>query len=124
MTDAGRADPAARPGGEAIAATGPHRLSTWFSVIGLLLLATVLAAAFMQVRQHALLTQTVQHQDDDLVLSLFQVQVEYLRLREQLHREVDPAASTSGQRGWYTPGESHCCCCCAGWRCRSFLRCA
>ena len=96
MTDAGRADPAARPEGEAIAANGPHRLSTWFSVIGLLLLATVLAAAFMQVRQHALLTQTVQHQDDDLVLSLFQVQVEYLRLREQLHREVDPAASTSG----------------------------
>jgi signal transduction histidine kinase/DNA-binding response OmpR family regulator len=38
----------------------------------------------------------VQHQDDYLVLSLYQVQVEYLRLREQLHREVDRPASASG----------------------------
>ena len=96
MTDTGRADPAARPTGEAIADAGPHRLSTWFSVTGLLLLATLLVAAFVQVRQHALLTQTVQYQDDYLVLSLFQVQVEYLRLREQLHQEVDQAASATG----------------------------
>ena len=96
MTDTGRANPAARPPGEAIADAGLHRLSIWFSVTGLLLLATVLAAAFVQARQHALLTQTVRYQDDDLVLSLFQVQVETLRLREQLHQEVDQAASDTG----------------------------
>ena len=96
MTDTGRANPAARPPGEAIADAGLHRLSIWFSVTGLLLLATVLAAAFVQARQHALLTQTVRYQDDYLVLSLFQVQVETLRLREQLHKEVDQAASDTG----------------------------
>ena len=96
MTDTGRANPAARPPGEAIADAGLRRLSIWFSVTGLLLLATVLAAAFVQARQHALLTQTVRYQDDDLVLSLFQVQVETLRLREQLHKEVDQAASDTG----------------------------
>ena len=96
MTDTGRVDPPARAPANAIAEAGPHRVSTWFGVTGLLLLATVLAAAFVQVRQHALLSQTVQYQDDYLVLSLYQVQVEYLRLREQLHQEVDHPASASG----------------------------
>ena len=96
MTDTGRVDPPARPPANGIAEAGPHRVSTWFGITGLLLLATVLAAAFVQVRQHALLSQAVQYQDDYLVLSLYQVQVEYLRLREQLHQEVDRPASASG----------------------------
>ena len=72
---------------------GPQRLSIWLSVTGLLLLATVLAAAFVQVRQYALLNLTVQYQDDYLVLSLYQVEIEYLRLREALHHEVDQPGS-------------------------------
>ena len=75
---------------------GPHRVSTWFGVTGLLLLASVLAAAFVQVRQHALLNQTVQYQDDYLVLSLYQVQVEYLRLREQLRQETAQPVNAPG----------------------------
>ena len=59
-------------------------LSAWFGVIGLLLLATLLAAVFVQVRQQALLNLTVQDQDEYSALNLFQVEVEYLRLRERL----------------------------------------
>ena len=62
------------------------RRTPWFGVTGLLLLATVLAAIFVQVRQHALLSMTVQDQDDYAVLSLYQIEIEYLRLREQLRR--------------------------------------
>ena len=69
--------------------TGALRLSAWFGVTGLLLLATLLAAAFVQVRQYALLNMTVQYQDDYLVLSLYQVEIEYLRLREQMRAEAD-----------------------------------
>lgn len=72
-----------------------HRVSTWFSVTGLLLLATVLAAAFVQVRQHALLDLAVRSQDDYLVLSLYQMEIEYLRLRERLRREVDAPAGSA-----------------------------
>ena len=74
----------------AVEATGraPHRLSPWFSLIGLLLLASVLAAAFVQARQFALLNMTLQAQDDYLVVSMHQVEVEYLRLRERLRRDL------------------------------------
>lgn len=68
----------------------PQRLSPWLGVTGLLLLATLLAAAFVQARQHALLNLTVRAQDDYLAMHLVQVEVEYLRLREQLRR--DPPA--------------------------------
>ncbi len=60
-----------------------QRLSPWFGIAGLALLATLLAAAFVQARQFALLNLTVQYQDDYLVLNLYQVETEYLRLREQ-----------------------------------------
>ncbi len=67
---------------------GPPRLSPWFSVIGLLLLATLLAAGFVQARQYALLNITAQYHDDYLVLSLYQAEIDYLRLREQLSAEA------------------------------------
>ena len=66
----------------------PQRLTPWFGVVGLLLLATLLAAGFVQVRQHALLNASLRHQDDYLVISLYQLETEYLRLREQLQREA------------------------------------
>lgn len=61
---------------------GPSRLSVWFAAAGVLLLATVLAATFVQARQYAMLNLTVQSQDDYLALSLYQLETEYLRLRE------------------------------------------
>ena len=76
---------------------GPQRLSTWFGVTGLLLLATLLAAVFVQARQYTLLNTTVRVQDDYLVLGLYQVETEYLRLREQLRKEVDAPGSSALQ---------------------------
>ncbi len=72
------------------------RRSPWFGVTGLLLLATLLAAIFVQVRQHALLSMTVQDQDDYTVLSLYQFEIEYLHLREQMRR-VDQLAEADGR---------------------------
>ena len=100
-SEPGQAHRTPRPPGAHRADAGPHRVSTWFSVTGLLLLATLLATAFVQVRQQALLNQTVQYQDDYPVLSLFQVQVEYLRLREQLQQEVDQPGSATALQGRY-----------------------
>ncbi len=77
-----------------MALAAPQRLTPWFAVTGLLLLVTLLAAAFVQIRQHSLLNATVQYQDDYLILSLYQLETEYLRLREQLQRPgpADPQA--------------------------------
>nr|WP_246312280.1 ATP-binding protein [Aquabacterium terrae] len=72
-------------------------MTPWFGVTGLLLLATLLAAAFVQVRQYALLSGTVQYQDDYLVLSLYQLETEYLRLREQWRQDLDHPADTPAQ---------------------------
>ncbi|MEK8049137.1 ATP-binding protein [Ideonella sp. DXS22W] len=72
-----------------------QRVSPWFGIVGLVLLATLLAAAFVQARQFALLNLTVQYQDDYLVLNLYQVETEYLRLREQWPHDgetIDSAA--------------------------------
>ena len=76
---------------------GPQRLSPWFGLTGLLLLATLLAAAFVQARQYTLLNMTVQYQDDYLVLNLQQTETECLRLREQLRRDPGPAQSATLQ---------------------------
>jgi signal transduction histidine kinase/CheY-like chemotaxis protein len=69
------------------------RVTPWFGVTGLLLLATLLAAAFVQVRQYALLNLTIQNQNDYLVLSLYQLETEYLRLREEWRQDLDTAAA-------------------------------
>jgi hypothetical protein len=51
--------------------------------MGVALALVVAAVALVQARQFALLKQTVTDQDDYVVLSLYQVEAEYLRLREQ-----------------------------------------
>jgi signal transduction histidine kinase/CheY-like chemotaxis protein len=58
-------------------------LSGWFVVTGAVLILSLLAAFFVQARQYALLNQAVKGQDDYLVLNLFQLETEYLRLRER-----------------------------------------
>jgi signal transduction histidine kinase/DNA-binding response OmpR family regulator len=54
-----------------------------FGVIGGVLALALLAVAAVQMRQNTLLNLTVIYQDDYVVLSLYQVETEYLRLREQ-----------------------------------------
>jgi hypothetical protein len=67
-------------------------LSGWFVVTGAVLMLTLLAAFFVQARQFALLSQAVKGQDDYLVLNLFQLETEYLRLRERWRQAAaDPA---------------------------------
>jgi signal transduction histidine kinase/CheY-like chemotaxis protein len=70
--DAAAAAPAQRP-----------RRLTLFGLMGVVLALALAAVALVQARQFALLKQAVVYQDDYVVLSIYQVEAEYLRLREQ-----------------------------------------
>ena len=67
---------------EGAAAISRPRRFTLFGLIGVVLALALAAVALVQVRQFALLKQSVVYQDDYVVLSLYQVEAEYLRLRE------------------------------------------
>jgi two-component system, sensor histidine kinase len=62
------------------------RRVTLFGLMGLVLALVLAAVALVQARQFALLQQTVVYQDDYVVLGVYQVESEYLRLREQWAR--------------------------------------
>lgn len=69
-------------------ATADHRSElkprlSWLGLVGFGLVLALLAVALVQARQFALLRQTVQAGDDYGVLTIFQAETEYLRLREQ-----------------------------------------
>jgi signal transduction histidine kinase/CheY-like chemotaxis protein len=69
----------------------PSPLSGWFIASGVVLIVSLLAAFFVQARQQALLNQAVRGQDDYLMLNLFQLETEYLRLRERWRQaSTDP----------------------------------
>ena len=70
------------------ALTGRWR-ATWLGVIGAGLALALLAAALVQGRQAALLSQTVQIGDDYPVLSVYEAESEFLRLRHQWHLAID-----------------------------------
>jgi signal transduction histidine kinase/ActR/RegA family two-component response regulator len=55
----------------------------------LLLMLALAAVAWVQVRQHRLLGETVRYQDEYLQISLTQLQAEYLRLRTALHETME-----------------------------------
>ncbi|HVK31377.1 MAG TPA: ATP-binding protein [Burkholderiaceae bacterium] len=55
----------------------------------LLLMLALAAVAWVQVRQHQLLGETVRYQDEYLQISLTQLQAEYLRLRNALHETIE-----------------------------------
>lgn len=77
-----------------VVADGPLSLSGWFVTTGAVLILSLLAAFFVQARQYALLNQTVRGQDDYLVLNLFQLETEYLRLRERWRQAAaDPSSA-------------------------------
>lgn len=61
---------------------------SWLGVVGLLLALGLAAAGWLQTRQHGLLDQTLRNQDDYVVLTLFQFESEYFRLREEFARSV------------------------------------
>ncbi len=65
------------------AAPRPPRRALLFGVVGALLALALAAVGLVQARQYILLKQAVVYQDDYVVLSLYQVEVEYFRLREQ-----------------------------------------
>ncbi len=59
-----------------------QRRFTLFGLVGVLLALALAAVALVQARQFALLKHSVAYQDDYVVLSLYQLEAEYLRLRE------------------------------------------
>ncbi len=70
-------------GGTAAAAATRPRGASWLGVLGAALVLVLIGVAAVQMRQLTLLTQSVRSIDDYVVLSIFQVETEYLRLREQ-----------------------------------------
>ena len=70
------------PGAAPAPAVPRTRRFTLFGLIGAVLALALAAVALVQARQFALLKQSLVYQDDYVVLSLYQVEAEYLRLRE------------------------------------------
>jgi len=61
---------------------------------GVVLLVTLVAAFLVQARQQAMLDQSLRGQDEYLALNLFQLETEYLRLRERWRQAAaDPATA-------------------------------
>ncbi|MDE2276566.1 MAG: response regulator [Burkholderiales bacterium] len=69
---------------------GP-RLS-WLGLVAFGLMAALLAAALVQTRQFTLLRHALQSGDDYAVLTIYQAETEYLRLREQWRIAADDRA--------------------------------
>ena len=55
---------------------------SWLGLIGLVLAVALLSVALVQARQFALLKQAVRAGEDFALLNIYQVEIEYLRLRE------------------------------------------
>src|SRR5262245_13893328 len=64
------------------------RRTSLFGAVGALLVLALTVAGFLQWRQLTLLNLTVVYQDDYVVLSLYQLEMEYLRFREQCRAAV------------------------------------
>ena len=74
---------------------GPRVERSWrptlLGLLGGVLVLVLAAAALVQVRQFALLKHSVASQDDYVALGIYQVEVEYYRLRESFLRAQKPA---------------------------------
>jgi two-component system, sensor histidine kinase len=62
---------------------------SWLGVIGFGLMLALLAVALVQARQVSLLKQAMKSGDDYAVLTIYQTEIEYLRLRESWHRAAE-----------------------------------
>jgi signal transduction histidine kinase/ActR/RegA family two-component response regulator/HPt (histidine-containing phosphotransfer) domain-containing protein len=71
-----------------VAASHQPRVS-WLGLVGFGLVLALLAVALVQARQFSLLRQAVQTGDDFGMLTIFQAETEYLRLREQWAEAID-----------------------------------
>ena len=65
----------------------------WLGLMGFGLLLALLAVALVQARQFSLLKHALNPGNDLAVVSIYQVEIEYLRLRESWLRATRPAAS-------------------------------
>ena len=62
----------------------------WLGLVGFCLLVALLAVALVQARQFSLLKSAMQSGDELDVLSIYQAEIEYLRLRESWLRTTRP----------------------------------
>jgi len=62
---------------------------TWLGLVGLVLALALIAAVWVQARQFTLLRAAVQASDDVVVLTVYQNEAEYLRLRETWRAAID-----------------------------------
>ena len=79
-------------------APAPRR-ATLFGLLGVLLALVLAAVAVVQARQFALLEQSVAYQNDYVALSLYQVEAEYLRLRELWTQARADSRISEGSQG-------------------------
>lgn len=75
----------------------PRRLRQLVAGLGLLLLLVFASSGLLQSRQLELLNASRQYQDDYLVWSVFQYEVEYLKLRSLLAESVQRGDASSAQ---------------------------
>ncbi len=70
----------------------------WLGLIGFGLLLALLAVALVQARQFSLLRVAMQSGDDYAVLTIYQTEIEYLRLREAWQQAAQGRADKDGER--------------------------
>ena len=80
-----------------------HSRGRWVLLLGLAVAAAFAAVAWVQWRQFMLLNTSVRMTDDNVVWSFFQLETEYLALREALHESVEHmgTADTEGLQERY-----------------------
>ena len=79
------------PVAPAVAAGGRQGFG-WLGLVGFGLLVALLSVALVQARQFSLLRDAMRSGDDYAVLSVYQAEIEYLRLRESWRHAVDVPA--------------------------------
>lgn len=70
---------------------------SWLGLVGFGLLVALLSVALVQARQFSLLREAMRSGDDYAVLSVYQAEIEYLRLRESWRHAVDVPAQQDVQ---------------------------
>ena len=74
----------------------PRRGVSWLRLVGVVLALALLAVAVVQARQYALLRQAFEPNADFDVLSIFEAETDYLRLRQQWRTAADEREPLDG----------------------------